>query len=65
MTRFEQIKQMDTKEMTRFLCYFTETVLGLADIDYACDHCPASRFCKIGHNGFEDWLNEDIKIVTE
>ena len=61
-TRFEQIKEMNTKDMTKFLCRFTEAVLELTGINDICDYCPASKFCRDGHTGFEDWLTEEMSI---
>lgn len=58
-TRFEQIKNMNEEEITRFFCKFTEAVLELAEIDDLCNYCPASKYCKIGHTGYADWLKED------
>lgn len=61
-TRFEQIKEMNIEQMKQFLCRLTEATLELADISYVCDYCPAQKFCKLGHNGFEDWLLEEYEI---
>ena len=60
-TRFEQIKEMNIKEMTRFLCQLLDATFEFTD-DNVCDYCPASKFCKIGHTGFENWLSENMEI---
>ena len=61
-TRFEQIKEMDIQQMTKFLCNFTEAILDSADIDNICDYCPAEKYCKVGHTGYVDWLKESMKL---
>lgn len=57
-TRYKQITEMDKEEMTKFLCNLTEAILNLADIDGVCNYCPAQKYCKIGHTGYQDWLDE-------
>ena len=61
-TRFEQIQEMDIKEMTKFLCNLTQATLEFTDVDDICDYCSASKFCKFNHTGFEDWLSENSNI---
>lgn len=67
-TRFEQIKDMDKETMTKFLCRYTWAILDLFEVDEnlsddaVCEYCPASKFCKVGHKGFTDWLDEEMQI---
>ena len=61
-TRFEQIKEMNIEQMKKFLCNLTEATLNLADISDVREYCPAQKFCKLGHTGFEDWLLEEWEI---
>lgn len=51
MTRFEMIKSLDRTDMSLFLC-------DLFDKD--CNNCPATKICKIGINGMDEWLNEEV-----
>lgn len=57
-TRFERLKEMSIDDMANLLCKFTEAVLADAD-RYACDYCPASKYCSYGHIGYIDWLKEN------
>ena len=50
MTRFEMIKNMDKEEMVSFFC----------DLFHCNDGCPAYESCYLRHNGFIDWLNEEV-----
>ena len=50
MTNMEQIQQMSKEELAKFLCQAFEA---------GCDGCPAYKYCYKGHNGMQEWLEED------
>lgn len=53
MTNFEKIQGMTLEELANFLCRFVDV-----EVD-ECPHCPAWKYCKIGRNGFNDWLESE------
>ena len=53
-------KQMPKEELGKFLCDLVEDVVYSADDNKcACDYCPAQNECKLNHNGFIDWLDDE------
>ena len=53
-TNADHIRAMSDDELSAFLCNLrSEEVYG-----NACSHCVAERFCRIGHNGMIDWLQQ-------
>ena len=60
MTRFEEIKTMSEEELADVLCEIVFDTHRNAGIDFdRCEACPAARYCRMGHNGFIDWLKGD------
>ena len=57
MTNREKLNAMTNEELSKFLC-------GLMNAD-DCDTCPAQEYCKLGRNGFFDWLKADTEINIE
>ena len=49
-TNYDYIKKLSPKEMANYLCEF---VFKNSD---TCRYCVANKYCKMGHNGMEDWL---------
>ena len=53
-TNADVIRRMSDKELARFLCDFRS-----CDSDgYPCGGCKAEPYCKTGHNGMIDWLQQ-------
>lgn len=54
MTNADRIRSMSDDELAAFLCNLrSEEVYG-----NACSNCVAERFCRIGHTGMIDWLQQ-------
>ena len=51
-TKFDLIRSMDVDQLAKFLC---ETVSPKGTVN--CGTCPAQEYCRVGHNGWIDWLN--------
>lgn len=51
MQRYELLKSMTIEEMGHYLCYWHDD----------CNVCPVKRFCHEGHNGFIDYLGQEVK----
>lgn len=52
MTNAGRIRSMDDHTLAEFLCDFRS-----CDSDgYPCSGCKAESYCRVGHNGMEDWL---------
>lgn len=48
----DRIRSMSNEELSKFLCEFRS-----CDSDgYPCGGCKAESYCRVGHNGMEDWL---------
>lgn len=51
-TNADRIRAMSDEELAKFLCNFRS-----CDSDgYPCSGCKAESYCRVGHNGMEDWL---------
>lgn len=50
MTKLEYIRNCTKEQLVRLLC----------DVANACETCTAQELCRNGHNGFLDWLEEDV-----
>lgn len=57
MTVLEAFRSKSKEELARILCDIVQDAADLSD-DYFCDRCPASKWCRNGHNGFIDWLEK-------
>ena len=54
MTNAERIRSMTDEELAAFLC----NLRSEEAYENTCSHCVAERFCRIGHNGMIDWLQQ-------
>lgn len=53
-TNADRIRSMSNEELSKFLCEFRS-----CDSDgYPCSGCKAESYCRAGHNGMEDWLQQ-------
>lgn len=54
MTNANKIRSMTNKELAMFLCDFRS-----CDADeYTCEGCKATKYCRAGHAGTIDWLQQ-------
>ena len=50
----DRIRSMSDKELAMFLCDFRS-----CDADeYICEGCKAAKYCRAGHAGTIDWLQQ-------
>ena len=56
MTRYEYMKNIGLEKLAQFLC-------DMMDSNYpgGCGSCPAEEHCSFGHNGFIEWLKQEMK----
>ena len=50
-TRFDIFRTMSVEDLAEFLC----------ESRFTCGSCPAAEFCKDGHIGFIDWLQQEAE----
>lgn len=54
MTNADSIRAMSDEELAKFLCEFRS-----CDSDgHPCSGCKAESYCRPGHTGMEDWLQQ-------
>ena len=51
-TNADRIRAMSDEELAKFLCNFR----SCDSYGYPCSGCKAESYCRVGHNGMEDWL---------
>ena len=51
----DRVRNMTNKELAEFLCY---TVSPSGTVN--CSTCGAAEFCRMGHNGWHDWLEQEV-----
>lgn len=61
MTRYEYIQSCSLEEMAHILCDILDVCMCEQNIR-PCDVCLATNDCKVGHNGFKDWLNKEAVL---
>ena len=53
-TNADRIRNMNDEELAEFLCGFRS-----CDADeYICEGCKAAKYCRAGHAGTIDWLQQ-------
>ena len=53
-TNADRIRSMSDEELAEFLCSFRS-----CDADeYICEGCKAAKYCRAGHTGTIDWLQQ-------
>lgn len=53
-TNADKIRAMSDEELAEFMCH-SVSPNGVAN----CSACEAAEFCRMGHNGYLDWLKEE------
>ena len=57
MTNADHIRSISDKELAMFLCDFRS-----CDADeYICEGCKATKYCRAGHAGTIDWLQQPVE----
>lgn len=54
LSNADRIRAMSDEEMAEFLCHFRSD----DSVEYACSGCKAESYCRSGHNGMIDWLQQ-------
>lgn len=57
MTNGDRIRTMTDEELSKFLCDFRTGSAG----EHHCAGCKAEEYCRTGHNGMIDWLQQPAK----
>ena len=57
VTNADRIRSMNDEELAMFLCNFRSCN---AD-EYICEGCKAAKYCRAGHTGTIDWLQQPAK----
>lgn len=57
-TNADRIRSMSDEELAMFLCNFRSCN---AD-EYICEGCKAEKYCRVGHEGTIDWLQQPAKV---
>ena len=55
-TNADRIRAMSDEELAEFMCH---SVSPSGVVNCVC--CEAQEFCRMGHNGYLDWLKEEVK----
>ena len=53
-TNSDRIRNMNDEELAMFLCDFRSCDAGA----YMCAGCKAAQYCRAGHTGTIDWLQQ-------
>ena len=57
-TNADRIRNMNDEELAMFLCDFRS-----CDADeYICEGCKAEKYCRAGHAGTIDWLQQPAEV---
>ena len=61
MTNADRIRNMTDEELAMFLCNFRS-----CDADeYICEGCKAEKYCRAGHAGTIDWLQQPAEVTEK
>ena len=52
-TNADRIRSMRDEELAEFMCH------NVSNGTVNCAFCAAAEFCRMGHNGWIDWLKEE------
>lgn len=58
MTRLEFLQTCNKQDLSRYLCAIVDNCAS-----FRCEYCPATDFCKTGHTGWLDWLDEEYRGI--
>ena len=57
-TNVDRVRSMSDEELAIFLCNFRS-----CDADeYICEGCKAEKYCRAGHEGTIDWLQQPAEV---
>ena len=59
MTNADRIRAMSYEELAEFLCHFR------SDDAATCSGCKSEHYCRPGHNGMIDWLQQPVEEGDE
>lgn len=51
----DRIRRMTDEELAEFMCH------NVSNGTVNCAFCAVAEFCRMGHNGWIDWLKEECK----
>ena len=57
MTNGDRVRAMTDEELSKFLCDFRTGSAG----EHHCAGCKAEEYCRTGHNGMIEWLQQPAK----
>ena len=60
LSNADHIRAMSDKELAEFLCKFR----SCDSENHPCNGCKAEPYCRAGHNGMIDWLQQPSKEDT-
>ena len=61
VTNSDRIRNMNDEELAMFLCNFRS-----CDADeYICEGCKAAKYCRAGHAGTIDWLQQPAEDIDD
>lgn len=53
-TNADRIRNMTDEELAEFMCH------NISNKTVNCAFCAAEEFCRMGHNGWLDWLKQEV-----
>ena len=53
ITNADRIRSMTDEELAEFMCH------NVSNGTVNCAFCAAAEFCRMGHNGWLDWLRQE------
>ena len=54
-TNADRIRAMTDEELAEFMCH------NVSNGTVNCAFCAAAEFCRMGHNGWLDWLKQEVE----
>jgi hypothetical protein len=54
-TNADRIRAMSNEELAEFMCH------NVSNGTVNCAFCAAAEFCRMGHNGWIDWLKQEAE----
>jgi len=51
----DKIRSMTDEELAEFMCH------NVSNGTVNCAFCAAAEFCRMGHNGWLDWLKQEVE----
>lgn len=59
-TNADRIRAMSDEELAEFICNIRSAKAN----EHPCSDCVANNFCRMGHNGMIDWLQQPAEEET-